>query len=143
MSLKLLKGISILLAMIGGIGSFGHHEPFSDMDLNDPISIEGRITRMEWINPHGILHVETLNEFGVAENWAVQVASPNGLLRQGVSRNTTQTGDIVTVELFRSLGTPCTNECFGYGLRLVDQAGRRYTISPEIASSLGALRLGQ
>lgn len=138
---SLIKRISVIIVLFGGFGANGHHDPFGDMDLYNPVAIEGQLVGIEWISPHVVLHIETRNESGETTEWAIQGSHPNRLLRTGVSRRTLQTGRTVTVELFESLGTSCTNTCSGYGLRLIEQSGQRYIINAEVDARVSELQI--
>src|SRR5690606_42082266 len=64
---------------------------------NAPLELTGTVTKIEWANPHTFFYIDVVNEEGKYENWAMEMGSPNGLMRRGWSRNTLKLGDVVTV----------------------------------------------
>jgi hypothetical protein len=74
-----------------------HHSFAAEFDANSPIEITGTVTKIEWANPHTFFYIDVLNESGEYENWALEMGSPNGLMRRGWTRNTLKHGDVVTV----------------------------------------------
>ena len=35
-----------------------HHSFAAEFDVNQPITLKGKLTQMEWVNPHGWLHID-------------------------------------------------------------------------------------
>ena len=51
------------------------------------------------MNPHTFFYIDVTDEkTKKVTNWAMEMGSPNGLMRQGWTRNSMKVGDIVTVE---------------------------------------------
>ena len=75
-----------------------HHAFASEFDINKPVSLTGPVTRMEWTNPHAWLFLETRDEAGNAQTWAVELVGINDLLRLGWGRSRVQVGDVISVE---------------------------------------------
>ena len=60
---------------------------------------DGQVTKVEWMNPHTFFYIDVKDEkTGKVTNWAMEMGSPNGLMRAGWNRNTMKIGDKVTVE---------------------------------------------
>jgi hypothetical protein len=75
------------------------------------MKLTGLVTKVEWQNPHTFFYIDvTDTATRKVTNWAIELGSPNGLMRQGWTRNTLKIGDIVSVEgsLARS-GEPLGN----------------------------------
>jgi len=57
------------------------------------------VTKIEWQNPHTFFYLDiTDDRTKKVTNWAFEMGSPNGLMRNGWTRNTLKVGDVVTVE---------------------------------------------
>jgi hypothetical protein len=52
---------------------------------------------VDWTNPHTYFYIDVENEAGDYENWAIEMGSPNGLMRRGWHRNSLEIGDTVSV----------------------------------------------
>ena len=55
------------------------------------------MTKVEWANPHTYFFIDVTNKDGKIENWALELGSPNGLMRRGWTRNSLKIGDTVSV----------------------------------------------
>ena len=76
-----------------------HHSFSAEFDANKPFKLSGPVTKVEWMNPHTFFYIDVKDEkTGKVTNWAMEMGSPNGLMRQGWSRNTMKIGDVVEVE---------------------------------------------
>jgi hypothetical protein len=87
----------VLLASAGSV--VAHHSFSAEFDASKPFKMTGAVTKVEWMNPHTFFYIDVTDEkTKKVTNWAMEMGSPNGLMRQGWSRNTLKTGELVTVE---------------------------------------------
>ena len=77
--------------------AIAHHSFAAEFDANQTINLKGTVTKIEWMNPHTYFYIDVAETGGVV-NWGLEMGSPNGLMRQGWTRNTLKVGDVVTVE---------------------------------------------
>jgi hypothetical protein len=84
-------------ALVAGARVAAHHSFAAEFDANAPVELTGTVTKVEWANPHTFFYVDVQNERGEYENWALELGSPNGLMRRGWTRDTLKLGDLVTV----------------------------------------------
>ena len=102
--------IVVVAAFVTATSVVAHHSFASEYDSNKPVTLEGTVTKVEWMNPHVYFHINVKDASGKITNWALEMGQPAGLQRQGWTRNTLQIGDLVKVEgsLARN-GTPLAN----------------------------------
>jgi len=74
-----------------------HHSFAAEFDANAPIELTGTVTKVEWANPHTYFYMDVTSPKGDVENWALEMGSPNGLMRRGWTRDSMKIGDVVTV----------------------------------------------
>ena len=60
-----------------------HHSFSAEFDIDQPVTLEGSLTELQWVNPHGWIYVDVSSPEGVV-NWAVEMGSPTTLLRRGL-----------------------------------------------------------
>jgi hypothetical protein len=88
-----------LVGVIVGTGSvLAHHSFAAEFDAGKPLTLKGIVTKIEWQNPHTYFYLDVAAADGKVVNWGMEMGSPNGLMRQGWTRNTLKVGDAVTVE---------------------------------------------
>jgi hypothetical protein len=74
-----------------------HHSFAAEFDANSPIELTGTVTKVEWANPHTFFYIDVTTPKGDIENWALEMGSPNGLMRRGWTRDSMKIGDVVMV----------------------------------------------
>jgi DNA/RNA endonuclease YhcR with UshA esterase domain len=89
-------GLLLTLACAGPVAA--HHSFATQYDANQPVTLKGVVTKVEWMNPHARFYVDVEDENGNVTNWNLELASPNVLTRNGWSRSSLKEGDEVTVE---------------------------------------------
>jgi hypothetical protein len=100
MRTKVVFAAAALVALaVLGQPVVAHHSFSAEFDANKPFKLSGPVTKVEWMNPHTFFYIDVTDEkSGKVTNWAMEMGSPNGLMRQGWSRNTMKIGDVVEVE---------------------------------------------
>lgn len=101
------RTIGIVLAfaglfMITSLNAGAHHAFSAEFDVGRPVELTGTIVEVEWTNPHAWLHLEVEDEEGNVERWAVEMLGANSLLSSGMTPQTVQHGDRLTVTGFGS-----------------------------------------
>jgi hypothetical protein len=81
---------------------FGHHAFDADFDERDRITLKGTLTKVEWINPHGWIHLDVKGPGGEVANWAIETGAPATLLRRGVRKNDFRVGMEISVDGYRA-----------------------------------------
>ncbi len=75
--------------------AFAHHS-VAMYDMQNPITLKGVVTRMEWTNPHAYIYLNVKDDKGNLEEWAVEIDSPNFLKHNGWTKTTVSQGDTIT-----------------------------------------------
>ena len=92
--------ISLLACASLGVAApvLAHHSFSGEYDSTKPITLTGKVTKVEWTNPHARFYIDVKGDDGQTTNWNLELASPNVLKRQGWSSNSLKENDVVTVE---------------------------------------------
>ena len=106
--IALLVGI---LALASGRSLVAHHSFAAEFDVNQPFTFNGTVTKVEWTNPHAFVYIDVVDQQTKATtNWAIELGSPNVLVRNGWRRTTVKIGDVVVVQGSQARnGTPLGN----------------------------------
>ena len=91
---QLVAGLGLHVA---ALPAFAHHSFQAEYDADKPVTLKGTVTKVEWTNPHARFYVDVKDQTGNVTNWNLELASPNGLMRQGWTRHSLKVGDVVTV----------------------------------------------
>ena len=79
-----------------------HHAFAAEFDRDKPITLVGKVSKIEWVNPHTWIHMDVTGSDGKVVTWAVEGGAPNALLRRGWNKNSVLPGTQLTVEGFRA-----------------------------------------
>jgi len=100
-SSTIAAGIIVTL-FLGGSIAWAHHAFAAEFDINQPVKLQGKVQKMEWINPHAWIHVDVPDSDGKIVTWMVEGGSPNILLRRGFTKESLLPGTEITVEGYRA-----------------------------------------
>jgi hypothetical protein len=92
---------TVLLASLLAVAlpAAAHHSFPAQYDAAKSITLTGKVTKVEWTNPHIFIYIDVPDETtGEVVNWALELGGPNALLRLGWKRDSLKTDDLVTVE---------------------------------------------
>ena len=74
-----------------------HHSFAAQYDSTRQVTLQGTISKVEWMNPHVYFYVDVPDEAGKVVNWAVEGGAPNVLYREGWKPTSLKAGDRVTI----------------------------------------------
>src|SRR6201996_1173036 len=97
---KFTVGAGILLA--AALPLAAHHSFGAEFDASKPVSLEGKVVQMEWLNPHSWLTIDVPKPDGTTERWRIEGGSPSVLLRLGWNRNSLPAGTRIKVVAFQA-----------------------------------------
>lgn len=82
--------------------AYAHHAFAAEFDANKPVNFKGKITKMEWINPHTWLHVDVKGSDGKVVNWAIEAGTPNVLFRRGFTKQSLLPGTDIVIDGYQA-----------------------------------------
>ena len=91
----------ILLAGLGlgaAIPLAAHHSFAAEFDGSKAFRLKGRLTKIEWTNPHSYFYVDVTADDGKTVNWACEAGAPGALSRRGFKRGDIKLGDTIIVD---------------------------------------------
>jgi hypothetical protein len=98
--LTALAGAAAILA--ASVPVIAHHAFGAEFDPNRPVLLKGKVTKVEWVNPHAWIHLAVTKPDGTTEEWMVEGGTPNTLLRRGINRDSLTVGTEIIVDGYQS-----------------------------------------
>ena len=75
-----------------------HHSFAAEFDATKSVSLQGTVTKLDWMNPHARFYIDVKDDAGAVTNWELELGSPNALMRLGWTRNSLKPGEQVSME---------------------------------------------
>jgi hypothetical protein len=79
-----------------------HHAFSAEFDAKKPVKLQGKVTKVELINPHSWIHLDVVGEDGKVQNWMVEGGSPNSLVRRGLTKDSIPVGTEILVDGYQA-----------------------------------------
>ena len=145
---KLLVGLAGMTAL--GIAQWvsAHHGFSAHFDPDRIIRIEGTVKQFDFINPHGLLYIDSVNDAGEPVVYLCDLQARTQLARRGVDESLFTVGEPIIVEGFPARRDPYGCE-FGTGyfadgssftMRSIDEARTQFAENREIPPTTGTSR---
>jgi hypothetical protein len=75
-----------------------HHSLAAEFDRDKPVKLTGKVTRLDWRNPHAWVYLEVTAAGGAVEKWQCELGSPNAMTRAGFTNESVKPGDEVVID---------------------------------------------
>jgi hypothetical protein len=127
--------VAVVLITAATVPLWAHHAFEAEFDQKRPVHLTGKVTGMEWINPHSWIHIDVKGPDGNVINWMVECGSPNIMLRRGFTKDSLQVGTELQVEGYQAKNG--SNKANGSSVTFKD--GRRLFVggsNPDIPQEL-------
>jgi hypothetical protein len=95
-------GLGLVLGGALAVPAVAHHAFSAEFDANRPLHMEGKVVKMEWINPHSWVHVEVSNDDGSKTVWMVEGGTPNTLFRRGFTQDSLEPGTDIIIDGYQA-----------------------------------------
>ena len=93
---------SVGVLMASTLSVSAHHSFSAEFDQAKPVTLEGKVAMMEWVNPHSWLHIDVTQPDGSVVRWKIEGGSPSVLFRKGWNRDSLPAGIKVKVVGFQA-----------------------------------------
>ena len=117
-----------VLALAGAVitqQAQAHHAFAAEFDGNAPVLLKGKVTKVEWINPHAWVHMTHAEAGKAPQAWMVEGGTPNTLLRSGIDRNSLKPGTEIIVRGYQSKDKLCRPACKANGRDVTFPDGKK------------------
>ena len=101
-----------------------HHAFAADYDVAKPLNLNGIVTKMDWENPHGYIHLDVKQSNGSVKHWTIETSAPSQLSRYGLKKADFVDGMTATVKGYQGK----KDAALANGRTLVLKDGRSFYI---------------
>jgi hypothetical protein len=91
-----------VIAALGGSVASAHHSWNTVFSEDKPLILKGTVAKVELVNPHGWIWIEVKNADGTVTKWGIEGGPPNGLIRNGITKDSLMVGEELTVRGYGS-----------------------------------------
>ena len=81
---------------------FAHHAFSAEFDGNRPVTLQGMVTMVEWVNPHAWIHMDVKGEDGTVVSWMVEAGAPNAMFRRGFRKDSLPVGTEILIDGYQA-----------------------------------------
>ena len=115
--------IPVVIAVLLAAAPLWAHHGSAGFDQKKPVHFTGKVSLLEWSNPHIVIHVDVASPDGKVTTWLVNTLPPNVAKRRGFSQNSFAMGTEISVEGYQALDgsnhVNGTNIVLGDGQKIV------------------------
>jgi hypothetical protein len=95
-------GVGLVAVLMAGAQVLAHHAFGGEFDPNKPVLLKGKVTKVEWVNPHAWIHLAHVKPDGTTEEWMVEGGTPNTLFRRGFTKDSLKPGTEIVVDGYQA-----------------------------------------
>jgi hypothetical protein len=82
---------------VSGAAADAHHSLYGVYDTGRAVTVEGVVSAFHFVNPHPYLLVDVRDRSGASQQWRMEMDNRRELVDVGMTEQTMQAGDRVTV----------------------------------------------
>jgi hypothetical protein len=102
--------VTSLALLLMALPLAAHHAFAPEFDVDKPVTVTGKVVKLDLVNPHSWLYVDVTEPNGAITHWRFELGAPNQLFRLGWKKDTVPAGMEVVVTGFRAkAGGPVAN----------------------------------
>ena len=91
-------GALAVFVLMGVVRADAHHSFAADFDVTKHVTLTGRVTKVEWLNPHVHIYIDVTESPTRTTAWTIELGSPNGLRQRGWTSRSLKIGDVITID---------------------------------------------
>lgn len=101
-----------------------HHSFAAEFDIDQPVTLRGTLTKMEWLNPHGWIYLDVKGDDGKLVNWAIETGGVTAMQRRGLRPANFTIGAEIIVKGYRAR----SGKAIANGAKVTFADGRDFTL---------------
>jgi hypothetical protein len=95
--------LAAVFALLATVPAVAHHSVGGVFDESKQLVLKGTFTKIEWINPHIHLYLNTTEPDGTKRTWEIETFPTNWMRKAGITKATVwgnaEAGEVVTLNV--------------------------------------------
>ena len=87
----------VFVVLLSPMAAVSHHSFSAEFDVGRPLELTGTVTSLEWTNPHAWVFIETEDDQGNLQSWAIELIGINALMRGGMTPKNLKPDDLLII----------------------------------------------
>ena len=96
MKTRVIAALGLLALIV--FPALAHHSFDAEYDSSKTMTITGFVTKVDWVNPHAFVYLDSKDDKGTVRSFRVEMGPPYALARSGWKKDTIKVGDKITIE---------------------------------------------
>ena len=92
---RMIAAVAVVVSLTAPSLS-AHHGRGASFDMNKQVTLKGTVSRVDWRNPHVVIHMDVKDAGGTVVTWAFENAGVSQMAQAGYNRNTLKLGQEIT-----------------------------------------------
>jgi hypothetical protein len=111
--------LGCLAVVMAAVPMLAHHSFAAEFDGTKRVKLVGKLTKLDWMNPHIWMYLDVKDEGGQTVAWKCEGGPPNVLTRNGWNRSDLKAGEDITIEgsVAKDGSKTCNAQSIVYGGR--------------------------
>lgn len=102
MQARTVAALAAVIVALSGALIGAHHSWNTVFSEDKPLILRGTLLKVEFVNPHGWIWIEVKGADGAITKWGIEGGPPNGLIRNGITKDTLKVGEPLVVHGYGS-----------------------------------------
>jgi Family of unknown function (DUF6152) len=130
MTRKPRAGVALVALLAFALPALAHHSFTAEFDGSRTVSVRGTITKVDWINPHVYVYLDSKDDNGNVTSWSFETLPTGFLHTMKITKEFVEgnPGEIVTVTANPAKDSTKT---LGWIVKIAYPDGREFTPSPK------------
>src|ERR1700680_4050108 len=88
----------MMLGSLLAVPLWAHHSITAEFDTSKSFTVQGTLTKIEWVNPHAYVYLDSKDDKGIVTSYSFETGPHGNLRRAGVLRTMFVVGESVPIE---------------------------------------------
>ena len=97
MQARIIAVFAGVMVMLSALKAGAHHSWNTVFSEDKPLVLRGTISKVELVNPHAWIWIDVKAADGTIAKWGVEGGPPNGLIRNGITKDSLKIGEELVV----------------------------------------------